>query len=104
MGIVDINWRKVETEALKVIDQDGDKKFDQKDLSILWNKLKKVLLYQLPSSGESQDRHMKAVHATFVIAIRESSYCFHHECLLYRWFSRRLQCGLLPGLTCEADS
>lgn len=54
MGIVDINWRKVETEALKVIDQDGDKKFDQKDLSILWNKLKKVLLYQLPSSGESR--------------------------------------------------
>jgi hypothetical protein len=66
MGIVDINWRKVETEALKVIDQDGDKKFDQKDLSILWNKLKKVLLYQLPSSGESrgtQYSHMKGVHA-----------------------------------------
>lgn len=66
MGIVDINWRKVETEALKVIDQDGDKKFDQKDLSILWNKLKKVLLYQLPSSGESrgtQYSHLKGVHA-----------------------------------------
>lgn len=51
-GVINVNWKKVEKEAITLLDQDGDSKLDKKDLLILWGKFKKILLYQLPSSGE----------------------------------------------------
>jgi len=50
-GYLQVNWKKVEQQVVTFIDQDGDRKLTKKDLVVLWKKVKKVLVHQLPSTG-----------------------------------------------------
>ena len=51
LGYVDIDYNKLKKDAIKSLDQDGDADFDYLDLLMIWQRIKAVLLYNLPSSG-----------------------------------------------------
>jgi len=50
LGYVEINWRKVEREVMRLFDLDGDEKLTTKDLALYWEKVKGVLMHKLPST------------------------------------------------------
>lgn len=50
LGYVEINWRKVEREVMRLFDLDGDEKLTSRDLALYWEKAKKVLMHKLPST------------------------------------------------------
>lgn len=50
-GYIDVNWDKVQREAISKIDTDGDGKITEKDAQAYWAKLKKMLTYNLPSAS-----------------------------------------------------
>lgn len=54
-GVLQVNWRKVEDNVITLLDQDGDRKLTKKDLSVVWKRVKTLLVHQLPSSGRWTD-------------------------------------------------
>eukprot|EP00814_Leptocylindrus_danicus_P021449 CAMPEP_0116032582 /NCGR_PEP_ID=MMETSP0321-20121206/18256_1 /TAXON_ID=163516 /ORGANISM="Leptocylindrus danicus var. danicus, Strain B650" /LENGTH=123 /DNA_ID=CAMNT_0003508047 /DNA_START=43 /DNA_END=414 /DNA_ORIENTATION=+ len=50
-GYIDVNWDKVQKEAISKIDTDGDGKITEEDVQAYWAKLKKMLTYNLPSAS-----------------------------------------------------
>lgn len=51
MGYVEVNWKKIEGEVLKFLDLDGDDKLTVKDVALYWDKMKRVLMHNLPSTA-----------------------------------------------------
>merc|ERR1712087_675179 len=50
-GYVNVDWNKVQDDAVKKIDTTGDGKLDVDDLKVYWKKVKKILTNQIPSAG-----------------------------------------------------
>lgn len=50
LGYVEINWRKVEREAMRLFDLDGDQRLTTRDLALYWKKMKGMLMHKLPST------------------------------------------------------
>lgn len=51
LGYIQIDWEKVRVDIVKKVDTTGDGKLDHTDLKAYWAKLKKVLMYKIPSAG-----------------------------------------------------
>jgi len=51
LGYIKIDYRKVQDDATKLIDADGDSKITTNDALVLWEKVKDVLSYNLPSAS-----------------------------------------------------
>lgn len=51
LGYITIDYSRVQKDASKYIDINGDGKVDTGDLYSLWDKVKDVLGYQLPQAG-----------------------------------------------------
>lgn len=51
LGYITIDYSRVQKDAQKLVDVNGDGKVDSKDLYSLWDKVKDVLSYQLPQAG-----------------------------------------------------
>ncbi|KAL4506541.1 hypothetical protein ABPG72_000112 [Tetrahymena utriculariae] len=49
-GYVNIEWNKMEQDAVKALDQNGDNKIDMQDFKIIYDKYLSTLQYRLPSS------------------------------------------------------
>lgn len=50
-GYVQVDWGKMENEYRQLLDLDGDGKVTTADAAIVWEKLKNVLLFNLPSGA-----------------------------------------------------
>ena len=50
-GYLQVDWDKVEKDVVQSIDTDGDGKFTEKDLKVYWEKLKRILTYNIPSAS-----------------------------------------------------
>lgn len=50
-GYIHINYDKASSDAKKALDINGDGKLDEKDAYALWDKVKDILRYNLPSAG-----------------------------------------------------
>jgi uncharacterized membrane protein (Fun14 family) len=50
-GYVQINYNKIQKDAVNVLDVNGDGKFDEKDLYTMWEKFKGAMSYNLPKGG-----------------------------------------------------
>jgi uncharacterized membrane protein (Fun14 family) len=51
LGYIKVDYKKVKDDAQRVADLNGDGKFDAKDVSAAWAKIKDVLVVNLPSAG-----------------------------------------------------
>ncbi len=51
LGYISIDYNKLEQDASKVLDVNGDGKVDEKDLEGLWSKVQSVLAFHLPQAG-----------------------------------------------------
>ncbi|CAM9535953.1 unnamed protein product [Phaeothamnion confervicola] len=49
--IKQIDWKKVEEKAVKMVDVDGSGSFDKEDVKAWWRQLKKVLKQQMPTNS-----------------------------------------------------
>jgi uncharacterized membrane protein (Fun14 family) len=50
-GYVQIDWKKVQSDALGKLDVTGDGKISSDDVKVYWKKFKEICLYRLPSAG-----------------------------------------------------
>jgi uncharacterized membrane protein (Fun14 family) len=50
-GIIKMDWENIQLSIIQRIDTTGDGKLDQQDLKIYWQRLKKMLTYNLPDAG-----------------------------------------------------
>lgn len=50
-GYVDVDWEKVQDDAIKKIDTDGDGKLTVLDAKNYWIKVKQILTNKVPSAG-----------------------------------------------------
>ncbi|OQR99017.1 hypothetical protein ACHHYP_07365 [Achlya hypogyna] len=50
-GYININWSKVEKDAIAAVDPDGDGKITQKDFKIWWKRFLEFAQYNFPSSS-----------------------------------------------------
>ncbi|CAK4639110.1 hypothetical protein LEN26_008297 [Aphanomyces euteiches] len=50
-GYIQINWKKVEKDAIAAVDPNGDGKIDADDVKVWWQKFLKLAQHNLPSSG-----------------------------------------------------
>ena len=50
-GWVNVNWKKIEQDAVSCLDQDGDNKITEKDFKIMYRKGLKYFSYKIPSAG-----------------------------------------------------
>ncbi|KDO32851.1 hypothetical protein SPRG_02543 [Saprolegnia parasitica CBS 223.65] len=50
-GYININWGKVEKDAIAAVDPDGDGKITQKDFKIWWKRFLEFAQYNFPSSS-----------------------------------------------------
>ena len=51
LGYINIDYGKIKEEVEKKLDVTGDGKFDANDALAIWNEVKKILTYHLPSCG-----------------------------------------------------
>lgn len=51
LGYITIDYSRVQKDATKLADVNGDGKLDAQDLYSLWDKVKDVLGYHLPQAG-----------------------------------------------------
>ena len=51
LGYVQINFLKVQKDAIEILDADHDGKLTSKDLIIIWRNLKNILISNVPSAG-----------------------------------------------------
>lgn len=50
-GYISIDFKKIQSDATKSIDANGDGKFDTSDLLLYWAEFKKIMQYNLPGGG-----------------------------------------------------
>jgi len=50
-GYVSVDWKKIQDDAVKKLDQTGDGKFDQEYAKKIWVRVKSLLTTGLPSAG-----------------------------------------------------
>jgi len=50
-GFIDIDWKKVQQEAVGKIDTNNDGEIDAEDLKTYWAKLKKILTTNMPDAS-----------------------------------------------------
>lgn len=50
-GYIEVDWDKVQKDAVEKIDATGDGKLDTNDLQAYWKKVKKILTHKVPSAG-----------------------------------------------------
>mmetsp|Transcript_18540 Transcript_18540/g.26094 ORF Transcript_18540/g.26094 Transcript_18540/m.26094 type:complete len:127 (+) Transcript_18540:93-473(+) len=50
-GYVEVNWNKVQKEAIAKVDTDGDGELTVKDVKTYWFKVKNILTNKIPSAG-----------------------------------------------------
>jgi len=50
LGYVEVNWRKVEREVMRLFDLDGDQRLTTRDVAMYWKKLKGMLMHKLPNT------------------------------------------------------
>lgn len=51
LGYINIDYNKVQSEAEKALDVNKDGKLDEKDLYVIWDKVKGFLTSNLPGAG-----------------------------------------------------
>ena len=51
LGYIDINMKKVTKDLSTLADVDGDGKFDEKDVMLMWQRLKSMLEENMPSAA-----------------------------------------------------
>lgn len=51
LGYITIDYKKVTQDASTLLDADGDGQLTHNDAVVLWNKVKDVLSYNLPSAS-----------------------------------------------------
>ena len=51
MGYIKIDYRKVQDDATKLIDADGDNKITTNDFYALWAKFKDIMSFNLPGAS-----------------------------------------------------
>lgn len=50
-GYINVDWGKIQEDAIKPIDTTGDGKLDIEDAKVWWKKLKALLTKELPGAG-----------------------------------------------------
>uniref|UniRef100_A0A7S2R2Q5 EF-hand domain-containing protein n=1 Tax=Eucampia antarctica TaxID=49252 RepID=A0A7S2R2Q5_9STRA len=50
-GYVDVDWKKIQDDAVKSVDTDGDGELTVKDIKSYWEKVKKILTHNIPNAS-----------------------------------------------------
>ncbi|CAK0801724.1 unnamed protein product, partial [Prorocentrum cordatum] len=50
-GYIQVDWRKVERDYVKILDQNGDGKVDTDDLVLAWHRVRDCLAFNLPAGA-----------------------------------------------------
>ncbi|OQS04845.1 hypothetical protein THRCLA_02947 [Thraustotheca clavata] len=64
-GYININWSKVEKDAIAAVDPDGDGKITPKDFKIWWKRFLEFAQYNFPSSSDSSSNESSCAKPLF---------------------------------------
>ncbi|CAK0801723.1 unnamed protein product, partial [Prorocentrum cordatum] len=102
-GYIQVDWRKVERDYVKILDQNGDGKVDTDDLVLAWHRVRDCLAFNLPAGAGFTAGLAYGLGATFGTSWKARRCCrawpwaaWGRSAPRRRWWACKA-CGARPG-------